>query len=131
MDLGVLKAVDYIPEQVEVARLYGFDIEIAPLANLLRSDRHCVYGILATGTHAELDRLYGEYVQQKLGAVYLPHPVLCEKLDGSQLPALCYLCPAMEPAQATNEYLDKIITPAKIFGFPEWYIQRLEQFRSP
>jgi hypothetical protein len=34
MDLNVLKAVDYVPEQVEVAKLQVFDIEIRPLSNL-------------------------------------------------------------------------------------------------
>ena len=59
INLGILKKVDYIPRQVHVARLHGFDIQIRPLANLVRSDQHCVYGILATGTHDELERLYG------------------------------------------------------------------------
>jgi len=129
MDLDILKAVDYIPEQVEVARLQGFDIQIRPLANLIRSDRHCVYGILATGTHDELDRLYGRYVHGELGAIYLPHAVLCEKLDGTLMPALCYLSPEMEPARATNAYLDRIVGPAQAFGFPDWYIERLEEYR--
>ena len=129
MDLDVLKAVDYIPEQVEVAKLQGFDIEIRPLSNLVGSDRHCVYGILATGTHEELDRLYGSYVHDKLGATYLPQAVLCEKLDGTFLPALCYLCAEMEPAIATNNYLDRVVGPARSFGFPDWYIKRLEQYR--
>jgi len=130
MDLEVLRAVDYIPEKVEVSKLSGFDIVIGPLANLVRSDQHCVYGILATGTHEELDRLYGRYVLDKLGAVYLPEAVLCEKGDGSLIPALCYINPEMEPAPTTDEYLNKITEPASAFGFPNWYIQRLEEFRS-
>ncbi|MFQ5955722.1 MAG: gamma-glutamylcyclotransferase family protein [Kiloniellales bacterium] len=130
INLDVLKKVDYIPSRVEVARLHGFDIRIRPLANLVRSDRHCVYGILATGTHAELDRLYGRYVRDELGAVYLPQAVLCEKLDGTLMPALCYVAPEIEPAQATDDYLDRIIAPAREFGFPDWYIERLEEFRS-
>lgn len=129
MNLDILKAVDYIPKQVEAAILQGYDIKIRPLANLTRSDRHCVYGILATGTHDELDRLYGRYVHEELGAIYLPHPVLCEKLDGTLLPALCYLCPEMESASATNEYLDRIVESARTFGFPDWYIERLEEYR--
>ena len=126
----VLKKVDYVPSQVEVARLHGFDIQIRPLANLVRSDRHCVYGILATGTHKELDRLYGRYVRDELGAVYLPEAVLCEKLDGTFMPALCYIAPETEPAPATDEYLDRIIVPARELGFPDWYIERLEAFRD-
>ncbi len=126
----VLKKVDYFPGRVEVARLHGFDIQIRPLANLVRSDRHCVFGILATGTHDELERLYGRYVRDELGAVYLPEAVLCEKLDGTCMPALCYIAPETEPAPATDEYLDRIIAPARDFGFPDWYIERLEAFRA-
>ena len=130
INLDVLKMVDYVPGEAQVARLHGFDIEIRPLANLVRSDRHCVYGILATGTHEELARLYGRYVHDELGATYLPEAVLCEKLDGTLVPALCYFAPEIERAPATDEYLDRIVGPARQFGFPQWYIERLEAFRS-
>ncbi len=130
INLGILKKVDYVPSQVHIARLHGFDIQIRPLANLVRSDQHCVYGILATGTHDELERLYGRYVHDELGATYLPEAVLCEKLDGTLVPALCYIAAESEPAPATNEYLDRIVDPASKFGFPEWYVKRLEAFRS-
>ena len=129
MDIDVLQAVDYHPQQIEVAKLNGFDIQIGPLANLVSSDQHCVYGIIATGTHEELDRLYGKYVLDKLGAVYLPEAVLCERNDGSLIPALVYLNPDMTPAATTDEYLDKITNPARKLGFPDWYIEKLESFR--
>lgn len=130
MDLEVLRAVDYVPQQVEVAKLSGFDIVIGPLANLVRSDQHCVYGILASGTHTELERLYGRYVQDKLGALYLPEAVICEKADGSLIPALCYLDPLMQAAPPSNDYLNKITGPAHELGFPDWYLEKLETFRS-
>lgn len=130
MNLDVLRKVDFVPDEVHVARLHGFDIEIRPLANLVRSDRGSVYGILAAGTHDELTRLYGRYVHDELGATYLPEAVLCEKLDGALVPALCYIAPTTEPAPATDEYLDRIVAPARQFGFPEWYLERLESFRS-
>ena len=130
MDPAVLKSVDYVPEQVFTAKLSGYDIDINPLANLIRSDAHSVYGIVASGTHAELDRLYGEYVQARLGATYLPFPVVCEKSDGSLIPALCYLRSGMATGQPSDDYLDKIIRPAKGYGFPQWYLTRLEAFRT-
>jgi hypothetical protein len=59
MNFGVLGEVDLVPERWEVGRLSGFDIQIRPRANLIRSDRNCVYGIIAaTASHAELARLY-------------------------------------------------------------------------
>ena len=58
VNFDVLKEVDFVPVQWEVAKVSGFDIIIQPRANLVVSDRQCVYGILATATHAELNRLY-------------------------------------------------------------------------
>lgn len=129
MNFDVLKEVDLMPERWEVAKLYGFDIRIQPRANLIRSDQHCVYGIIAAATHEELQRLYA-HAQGVLGEVYLPEAVLIETLDGKWLPALCYICPEMQPRPAAEDYLDRIIKPAKALGFPQWYIVRLESFRS-
>jgi len=129
MNLEILKRFDYVPERVEVARLPGFDITVRPLANLVPSERACVYGILATGTHDDLDRLYGRYVQGELGATYLPEAVLCETLDGRWLPALCYIAAPMEDAPPSDDYLDRILAPARAFGFPDWYIEKLERLR--
>jgi hypothetical protein len=78
VNLDVLKQGGFVPKRYEVARLSGFDIRIQPLATLVRSDQHCVYGIVALGTHEQLRRLYS---QEWLGT-YLPEPVLVETLDG-------------------------------------------------
>jgi hypothetical protein len=129
MSLDVLKEVDLVPDRVEVARLQGFDIRIRPLANLVRSDEHSVYGILAAATHRELDRLYA-HARDVLGGVYLPHPVVAQTLDGKLIPALCYIATTMESGSASNEYIDRILNPAKEHGFPVWYIKRLESFRA-
>jgi cation transport regulator ChaC len=117
-----------VPEEHEVARLYGFDICIRPLANLVRCEQGCVYGIVATATHEELERLY-EHAEYVLGGVYVPEAVLAETTDGKLRPALCYRAPAMEPKPASNDYVDRIVAPAKEYGFPAWYIERLERFR--
>ncbi len=122
----VLREVDLVPERVEVGRLWGFDIRIQPLANLVRSDRHCVYGIICQATHAELGRLYG---QEWVGS-YLPEAVLVETEGGRLLPALCYIAPSPEPAAAAGDYLDRITGPAREYGFPDWYVDRLESFRN-
>ncbi len=53
INLDVLKAAGLVPGEWEVARAPGFDIRIAPPANLVRSDQHTVWGINATATHAE------------------------------------------------------------------------------
>ena len=77
MNLGVLREVDLVPERWEVGRLGGFDIQIRPRANLIRSDRDSVYGIATTASHAELARLYA-HARDVLGEVYLPEAVLVQ-----------------------------------------------------
>ncbi len=121
----VLAASGFVPGNVETARVWGFDIRIAPLANLVRSDRHCVYGIVCETTHAELDRLYG----QDWVACYLPEAVIAETAGGGLVPALCYIAPSPAAAPAASGYIDRIVTPAREHGFPEWYIDRIESYR--
>jgi hypothetical protein len=128
INLDVLRSVGLAPAQVEVARLCGFDIQIRPLANLVRSDQHQVYGILAAATHEELGRLYA-HARDDLGGTYLPEAVLAETLDGRWRPALCYIAPVMEARAASGDYIDRIVGPARKFGFPGWYVDRLESFR--
>jgi cation transport regulator ChaC len=127
MNRDVLAEVDFQPRQIEVAKLSGFDIRIAPLANLVESDRGVVYGILASGTHAELERLYA-HAEHVLGGIYLPRPVLAERLDGSYRPALCYIAPRMADASPDRDYVQRILEPARRLGFPDWYLEHLESF---
>jgi hypothetical protein len=118
-----------VPEPWEVARLHGFDIRIQPRANLVPSQQHCVYGIVAGATHTELARLYA-HARDVLGEAYLPEAVLVQTLAGLWRLALCYLCPQMAPRPADNAYVERIVGPAREFGFPEWYVARLESFRA-
>ena len=89
MNLDVLKKLSIVPDEFEVATLSGFDIFIRPLANLAPSPNHCVYGVAATTTHAELARLY-DYASDTLGGTYLPQAVLVQMRNGKWLPAMCY-----------------------------------------
>ena len=125
MNRAVLREVQLEPEGLEVARLDGYDIRIAPRANLIPSDRHCVYGVLARATHAELARLYA-HAKDVLGETYLPRPVLAQTRDGGWQPALCYIAPAMAPAPPDPAYVARIVAPARELGFPDWYVKRIE-----
>jgi hypothetical protein len=128
INLDVLAKVEVAPERVDVARIPGFDIRIRPLANLVRSEQHCVYGILAAATHTELARLY-DYARVGLGGTYLPEAVLAQTIDGRFQPALCYIAPELPDASPSAEYVDRIVVPARRLGFPAWYVERLESFR--
>ncbi len=129
INLDVLKEVDYFPRKYEVACLPGFDITIRPLANLVRSDQHTVYGIVATGTHAELARLYN-HAENILGGRYLPEAVLVRSLAGRWLPAFTYIASELSGEHAKADYVDRIVKPAKEYGFPSWYIERLGSFKA-
>src|SRR5207248_1131251 len=81
----VLAGAGVVPDEVRVARLWGFDVRVGPLANLVPSERGCAYGILCRATHAELARLYG----QAWVGTYLPEAVLVEAPGGALSPPLC------------------------------------------
>jgi len=130
INLDVLKEVDLIPGEWEVARAPGFDLRIAPRANLVRSDRHTVWGINATATHAELARLYIDHAKGILGETYLPEAILTFTRDGKLRPAMTYICPQMDPRPADPAYVERIARPARQFGFPDWYLERIESFRQ-
>jgi hypothetical protein len=127
MNRDVLREVGIVPQHFEAARLPGYDLVIRPRANLVASDAHTVYGVLASATHAELERLY-RHAQDVLGERYLPHPVLAFTLAGQAAPALCYLAPAMAPAPAEPAYVERILRPARELGFPQWYLAHIEAF---
>jgi hypothetical protein len=121
----VLKQSGFSLEQYEVAKLPGFDIQIQPLANLVQSDEDSVYGILVQASHEELTRLYS----QGWVGTYLPEPVLVQTTSGAWRPAFCYIAPAKDLKQAADDYIDRIVGPARAYGFPDWYIARIERFR--
>lgn len=127
MNRDVLREVDLDPERFEPARLPGFDISIRPLANLAPSDQRMVHGVLASATHDELERLY-RHAQDVLGGLYLPHPVLAQRATGAFEVALCYIAPSLDPAPADAAYVQRILGPARAYGFPEEYLRRLESF---
>jgi hypothetical protein len=124
INFDVLKEVELEPTEWEVARLHGFDINIKPRANLVRSEADTVYGILATATQGELSRLYA-HAEDVLGETYLPEAVLAETLNGTWRPALCYMSPHMKPRSADPAYVERILAPARRYGFPSWYLDRL------
>jgi hypothetical protein len=127
INLDVLRILGVTPGKYEAARLTGFDIQIQPLANLIRSEKDCVYGIIALVSHDELRKLY-DYAKNELRTVYLPVPVMVESFDGVARAALCYIAPAMKLRTPNSDYIERIVAPAKEYGFPDWYVERLEAF---
>jgi hypothetical protein len=121
----VLERAEFVPAEVEAGCLWGFDIRIEPTATIVPADGCCVYGIICQASHAELSRLYD---QEWLGA-YRPEAVTVATREGRLVPALTYIAPRHKLAPASDDYLDRIIGPARDLQFPGWYLDRLERFR--
>jgi len=128
INFDVLKEVDLVPAEWEVATLSGFDLNIAPRANLVRNPGTVVYGILATATHAELERLYTSHSKGVLGETYLPEAVLTVDKAGKFRPALSYIAPSMIARPAETAYVERIAQPAERFGFPRTYVEKIRSF---
>jgi Gamma-glutamyl cyclotransferase, AIG2-like len=122
MRSDVMARGGFYPAHIEVAKLSGFDIRIDPHANIIRSDQHCIYGILVNATHKELNSLYA---MDGVG-VFLPEAVNVELQNGSLQAALCYIPPARVSKPADIAYLERLITTAQEYEFPAWYVQRLK-----
>jgi hypothetical protein len=124
---NVLKEVNIFLEKWETAKLLGYDIIIKPYANLSKSAEDIVYGILTQLTHDELKKLYS-HAEEVFHELYEPEAVLVQAADDKWIPALCYICHNMEENAADKNYINRIVTPAKEYNFPEWYIEKLEGF---
>ena len=112
----------FYPQQIEVAKLSGYDIAFDPHANIFHSDQHAICGILVYPSHQELSKLYA---RDGVG-VFLPEAVLVETSDHKLVPAMCYVPPARGSQSADLVYVEKLIESAKEHGFPAWYLSRLQ-----
>lgn len=122
MRRDVMARGGFHPAHIEVAKLSGFDIKIDPHANIIRSDQHCIYGILVHTTHQELNSLYA---MDGVG-VFLPEAVNVKLQNGSLRAALCYIPPARTSKPADIAYLERLIATTQEYEFPGWYIQKLQ-----
>jgi cation transport regulator ChaC len=128
MNPDVLAKAEVRPTEAQMGRLDGWDIKIAPRATLVPSEGRSVFGILAKVTHADLEKLY---TKDWFGfGTYLPEAVLVEDSAEHLVPALSYIAWEMEGGSPTHEYLSNVVTAARQFRFPEWYINRLKSFAA-
>ncbi len=99
------------------------------MANIESKDNGLVYGIVATGTHDELARLY-DHAETILGGNYLPRAVLVQKTTGEYVPALTYISNTLVDSQANDDYVERIAKPAEQYNFPKWYIEELRAYKN-
>lgn len=114
----------------DLVRLPGYRLVIDPLANLVLDEAHQAYGIVIGLTHRELYRLVKEYARDKLGGEYHPEAVTVFTIENVLIPALCYLSHDMTSSTPEPGYVDRILHPAREYGFPADYLDDIESFKT-
>jgi len=130
MNMKTLEELGVAKRAFAPASIHGYELVIQPHANIVEAGDGVVYGILANMTHAELDKLYGDNINQRLGVPYLPEAMLVFTRGGKITPAIVYVAHNMKPGFADNAYVDSLLKPAETYGFPRWYIERIASFKS-
>jgi AIG2-like family len=119
---AVLDEHGFTAQTLEVARLDGFDIQMVPLATLVRSPGSVVFGALVTAESESVERLYAEPWM----AAYRPEQVSVRPSSDAALEAACYIAPAEPTGRPEAEYVRRIVNAGRELGFPEAYLRRLE-----
>ncbi|WFU14375.1 gamma-glutamylcyclotransferase family protein [Bradyrhizobium sp. CB3481] len=119
MDPEGLEAKGLRPVNVRQAFIERFTLRLGDRATLLPDPNGRVYGITATLTHTELDRLYsGPSV-----SAYRPEPVLAQFANGTAELALCFNLPTIPQEKSTNpSYAADLRAVARKMGLPESYV---------
>ena len=130
MDFKVLENLGIGKRDYQVAQLMGYELTIGRSANVRKKGLHSVYGIITRLTHHEIDALYGQDAQAKLGTEYLPEPTVIMTSEGNILPAFCYIAYESMDGEPSSQYIDTILNASKAYNFPEHYIQHIESFKT-
>jgi len=123
MDEDLLRSKGVTPTNLRPASLYGYQLRIGKRATLVPEQSCQVFGLVASLTHNELERLYSEPSVQ----AYKAEAVLVHLSDGSVVPALCFNLP--EPpstGERNTEYVSKLRALARRLNFPEEYIVSIQ-----
>lgn len=122
MDQDLLREKRLAPENVELASVTGYALQIGRRAGLVRRESETVFGTVMALTPAEIARLYGEGGFQD----YKPIPVLARRKDGSLTPALCYNLPVPPATNERNaDYARRLKAVGQKVGLPEEYLQSI------
>ena len=119
MDQALLRAKGVTPDELRPAIARGFALRIGERATLVSSDGARVHGMLASLSHAELDRLYSEPSLRD----YRPEAVIVDVPGGDTVPALCYnLIEPPSVEEHNPEYAAKLRALAARLSFPADYV---------
>jgi hypothetical protein len=123
MDEDLLHSKGVTPTNLRPASLTGYKLRIGNRATLVPAKSSQVFGLVASLTHNELDRLYSEPSVQ----AYKPEAVLVQLSNAEVLPTLCFNLPEPPSADEGNaEYASKLRALARRLNFPEAYIASIQ-----
>lgn len=128
MSLPMLEKAGIAKRAFAPAMIAGFELVVAPHANLVESGDGVVYGILANLTHKELDQLYETHRRKLTDAAYLPEAVLVQTRGGKIVAATVYIAAAEAAESPDKTYINLIKKAASDYGFPRWYQDRIASF---
>ena len=123
MDEELLRSKGITPANLRPASVTGFELRIGNRATLVPSDSGRVFGVLASLSHAELERLYSE----SSVSAYRPEAVLVHLSTGEVLAALCFNLPEPPSIEERNiEYASRLRSLAERLNFPEEYVVSIQ-----
>lgn len=122
MDEDLLRSKGVTVTQFRPASVLGFQLRIGVRASLVPSQSGHVYGLIASISHAEIERLYSEPSVQD----YRPEAILAHLDTGETLAVLCFnLVDPPSAADRNPEYASKLRALAERLGFPADYVQSM------
>ena len=123
MDETLLQAKGITLPNLRVASVPGFQLRIGTRATLVPAPSGRVFGLIASLSHNELERLYSEPSVQ----AYRPEAVLAYLTNGETLAALCFNL--VEPPSSDEHNLDyasKLRSLAERLNFPSDYVSSIQ-----
>jgi len=123
MDEDLLKTKGVTALDLRPASVSRFELRIGNRATLVPAPSGRVFGLVASLTHADLERLYSDPSVQ----AYRPEAVLAHLLNGETMPALCFnLVEPPSVDERNPEYASKLRALAERLSFPAEYIASIE-----
>jgi hypothetical protein len=123
MDKGLLQTKGVTPTNLRLASVSGFQLRIGNSATLVPSQAGRVFGLIASLSHSDLERLYSEPSVR----AYRPEAVLAALSHGELLAALCFNLPEPPSADERNmDYVSKLRSLAERLNFPADYVASIQ-----
>lgn len=123
MDKGLLQSKGVMPTNLRLASVLGFQLRIGNRATLVPARSGRVFGLVASLSHTEVERLYSE----PSVSAYRPEAVLVHLSNGEVLAALCFNLPKPPSADERNsDYATELRSLAERLNFPAEYVASIQ-----